>query len=172
MKEMIIPQEIIERKIYLIRGQKVMLDKDLAALYGVKPIRLREQVKRNIKRFPEDFMFQLDEAQISFMVSQNAIPSRRHLGGYRPYAFTEQGVAMLSSVLSSDRAIYVNIAIMRAFVKFREILSTHKELAHKLTELERKIEKHDIEIHSIFEAIRQLMAPPAKPQRRIGFHGD
>lgn len=171
MKELI-PQEIIEKKIYLIRGQKLMLDKDLAVLYGIKPIRLREQVKRNIKRFPEDFMFQLNEIEINFMVSQNAIPSRKHLGGYSPYVFTEQRVAMLSSVLNSERAILVNIAIMRAFVKLREILSTHKELSHKLNELEKKIEKHDEEIHSIFEAIRQLMTPIEKPKPRIGFHTD
>ncbi|MBI5026647.1 MAG: ORF6N domain-containing protein, partial [Nitrospirae bacterium] len=139
----IIPANIIQRKIYLIRGQKVMLDKDLAVLYGVKPIRLREQVKRNIRRFPEDFMFQLNENEIEIMVSQNAIPSRKYLGGYQPYVFTEQGVAMLATVLNSDRAIQANIAIMRAFVKLREMLSTNKELAHKFAQLERKIEKHD-----------------------------
>jgi phage regulator Rha-like protein len=166
----IIPAEIIGRKIYLIRGQKVMLDKDLAVLYGVKPIRLREQVKRNIKRFPEDFMFQLNEKEINIMVSQNAIPSRKHLGGYQPYVFTEQGVAMRATVLNSERAIQVNIAIMRAFVKLREILSTHKELAQKLAQLERKIEKHDEEIKVIFDAIRHLMAPPEKkPGKKIGF---
>jgi len=168
MKELI-PVKMIERKIYLIRGQKVMLDKDLALLYGVKPIRLREQVKRNIKRFPEDFMFQLNNHEIDSMVSQNAIPSRKHLGGYSPYVFTEQGVAMLATVLNSERAIQVNIAIMRAFVKLREILSTHKELAHKLSQLERKIEKHDEEIKLIFDAIRQLMAPPVPKKKKIGF---
>ena len=166
---MIIPQEVIEKRIYLIRGQKVMLDKDLAILYKVKPIRLREQVRRNIKRFPVDFMFQLNEKEIGFMVSQNAIPSRKHLGGYCPYMFTEQGVAMLSSVLKSERAIQVNIAIMRAFVRIRKILSTHKKLACKLNELERKIEKHDKKIQSIFDAIRQLMSPPEKQTNRIGF---
>lgn len=165
----IVPIEAIERKIYLIRGQKVMLDKDLAVLYGVKPIRLREQVKRNIKRFPEDFMFQLNEKEIDIMVSQNAIPSRKYLGGYQPYVFTEQGVAMLSTVLNSDRAIEVNIHIMRAFVKLREILSTHKDLAHKLSELEKKFEKHDAEIKAIFDAIYQLMAPQEKSKHRIGF---
>jgi len=169
MKDLI-PQEIVERKIYLLRGHKVMLDKDLAKLYGVKPIRLREQVKRNINRFPKDFMFQLNEKETDFMVSHFAIPSRKHLGGFRPYVFTEQGVAMLSTVLNSERAIQVNIAIMRAFVKLRKILSTHKALAHKLNELERKIEKHDEEIQGIFNAIRQLMSPPEKPKRRIGFH--
>ena len=165
----IIPQEIIEKKIYVIRGQKVMMDKDLAVLYHVKPIRLREQVKRNIKRFPSDFMLQLQEKEIDFMVSQNAIPSRKHLGGHRPYVFTEQGVAMLATVLNSERAIQVNVAIMRAFVKLREILSTHKELENKLKQLENKLEKHDEEIYTIFEAIRQLMALPEKKKRKIGF---
>ncbi len=171
MADIFIPNKIIEQKIFLIRGQKVMLDKDLAVLYGARPIRLREQVKRNKKRFPQDFMFQLSEKEIDVMVSQNAIPSRKHLGGYSPYVFTEQGVAMLSSVLNSERAIRVNIAIMRAFVRLRRVLSTHKELVYKLNELERKIEKHDGEIRSIFEAIRQLMAPPpVKPKPLIGFH--
>lgn len=169
MPQTIIPQQIIERKIYLIRGHKVMLDKDLAELYGVKPIRLREQVKRNLKRFPDDFMFQLNEQEIEIMVSQNAIPSRKHLGGYQPYVFTEQGVAMLATVLNSETAIQANIAIMRAFVKLREILSTHKELSYKLAQLEKKMEKHDDEIKVIFNAIRQLMAPPETKKRKIGF---
>lgn len=172
MKELI-PQERIGQRIFVIRGQKVMLDRDLAGLYGVKAIRLREQVKRNINRFPEDFMFQLDEAEIDFMVSQNAIPSRKHLGGYRPYAFTEQGVAMLSSVLNSERAVQVNIAIMRAFVKIRQFLSTHKELAKKLDELEKKTTKHDTEIQDIFDAIKKLMArPKPRPKTQIGFRQD
>src|SRR3989338_9556877 len=119
-------QHIIERKIFLFRGEKVMLDKDLASLYQVRPIALRQQVKRNTDRFPEDFMFQLSEEETKFMVSQNVIPSKQSLGGYLPYAFTEQGIAMLSSVLKSKRAIHVNIAIMRAFVKLREILASHK----------------------------------------------
>ena len=169
MKDLM-PQEIIERKICLIRGHKVMLSMDLARLYGVPTMRLNEQVKRNIKRFPDDFMFQLSNAEYKILKSQIAISS---WGGARratPYAFTEQGVAMLSSVLNSERAIHVNIAIMRAFVKLRQILSTHKELTHKLEELERKTEKHDVEIQSIFETIRQLMAPPPeKPRRMIGF---
>jgi hypothetical protein len=109
MKELI-PVEVIESKIHLIRGQKVMLDKDLAAIYGIKPIRLREQVKRNLTRFPEDFMSHLNKEEINVMVSQNAIPSRKHLGGYEPYVFTEQGVAMLSSILNSEQAIKINIA--------------------------------------------------------------
>jgi len=166
----LVPAKRIENKIFLMRRQKVILDKDLAKLYRVKAIRLREQVKRNKKRFPEDFMFQLTTEEVDILVSQNAIPSKKHLGGYLPYAFTEQGVAMLSGILHSKKAVRVNIAIMRAFVKLRQILSTHKAFAHKLDELERKFEKHDGEIHAIFEAIRQLMTPPEKPKRRIGFH--
>jgi hypothetical protein len=176
----LIPQEVVENKIYLIRGQKVMLDKDLAKLYGVPAKRLNEQVKRNIKRFPEDFMFKLTKQESENLICEKeALSSRSQIATlkqgqnikYLPYVFTEQGVAMLSSVLNSDRAIEVNITIMRAFVKLRQILSTHKELAHKLTELERKIEKHDEDICAIFEAIRRLMAPPPEPpKRRIGFH--
>jgi hypothetical protein len=166
----LIPQEVIEQHIFLIRGHKVMLDKDLARLYGVPTGRFNEQVKRNIKRFPADFMFQLNENEYKNLISQFAISSwggRRHF----PYVFTEQGVAMLSSVLNSERAIQVNIAIMRAFVKLRQILSTNKELAFKLKELESRIEKHDGEIRAIFEAIRQLMEPPPeKPKPKIGFH--
>lgn len=146
-----------------------MLDRDVALLYRIKPIVLRQQVKRNIARFPDDFMFQLTEEETSHLLSQNVIPSKKYLGGYQPYAFTELGVAMLSSVLRSQRAVLVNIAIMRAFVRLRQILSAHKELAQKLNILERKIEKHDTEIRAIFDAIRQLMSPPSKSQKRIGF---
>jgi len=166
----LIPQEAIEQKIFMIRGKKVMLDRDLAQLYRVKPIVLRQQVKRNKDRFPADFLFQLSRQEANFLVSQNVIPSSRSLGGYLPYAFTEQGVAMLSGILHSKRAVQVNIAIMRAFVKLHHILSTHKELAHKFNELESRIEKHDAEIQAIFEAIRQLMEPPpVKEKRIIGF---
>ena len=147
-----------------------MLDKIVASLYGVKAIVLRQHVKRNRERFPEDFMFRLTKVEAQIMVSQNVIPSKRALGGYLPYAFTEQGVAMLSGILRSKRAVQVNIAIMRAFVKLRQILSTNKELAYKLKELEQKTEKHDTEIQAIFEAIRQLMKPPAQLKRSIGFH--
>ncbi len=170
--EIIVQQEVIERKIYLIRGHKVMLDNDLAELYGVPTKRLNEQVKRNITRFPSDFMFQLSDEEAVPLRSQIATlkQGRGHHRKYLPYAFTEQGVAMLSSVLNSDRAIHVNIAIMRAFVKLREVLSTHKELAHKLAELERKIERHDEEIKVVFDAIRQLMAQPEPKEKKIGFH--
>lgn len=155
MKELI-PVEIIERKIYLIRGEKVMLSMHLAGLYGVETRALNQAVKRNIHRFPEDFMFQISEPEAEQLVSQNVIPHKKYFGGSLPYAFTEQGVAMLSSVLNSEQAIKINITIMRAFVKLRELLSTNKELAHKLGLLERKIEKHDEEIKAIFNAIRQL----------------
>ena len=162
----VIPIERIEKQILLFRGHKVMLDSDLAELYGVKPIRLREQVKRNRERFPEDFMFQLTEDEVTILVSQNAIPSKKHLGGYLPYVFTQEGIAMLSSVLRSKRAVMVNIAIMRAFVKLREMLAARKDLARKLEVLE---QKYDSQFKVVFGAIRQLMAPSARPRRRIGF---
>ena len=148
-----------------------MLSIHLAKLYGVEIRALIQAVKRNIERFPQDFMFQLTDNEFKNLKSQIVISSwggRRH----PPYAFTEQGVAMLSSVLRSKKAIQVNIAIMRSFVKLRQFLSTHKELAHKLEELERRIEKHDAEIQGVFEAMRELMAPLEHPKRRIGFHTD
>ncbi len=168
MKEFL-PAEVIEQKIYLIRGQKVMISMNLAGLYGIETRALNQAVKRNIQRFPEDFMFQLTETEAERLVSQNVIPHRKHFGGSLPYAFTEQGVAMLSSILNSEQAIKINIAIMRAFVKLREFLSSNKELAAKLSLLEKKIEKHDEEIKAIFGAIRQLMAPPETKRRKIGF---
>jgi len=160
----LIPAERIESKIFLIRGQKVMLDVGLAELYQVPTGRLNEQVKRDVERFPEDFMFQLTRKEFENLKSQIAIS---RWGGRRklPYAFTEQGVAMLSVVLHSKRAVQVNVAIMRAFVKLKQILSTHKELAHKLKLLEQRFEKHDAEIQGIFDAIRKLMAPPEKSMR-------
>ena len=167
----IVPVEWIEKKIYLIRGHKVMLDSDLAELYGVSVKVLNQAVKRNISRFPEDFMFQLTKEEYDSLRSQIVTlkTGRGKHRKYLPYVFTEQGVAMLSSVLRSERAIQVNIAIMRVFVKLRQIFSTHKEIAYKLTELERKVEKHDKEIKAIFDANRRLMIPPEKPKRKIGF---
>lgn len=145
-----------------------MLDKDLAMLYGVETFNFNKAVKRNLTRFPSDFMFQLTKEEFNNLIFQFGISS---WGGTRklPYAFTEQGVAMLSSVLWGDRAVQVNIQIMRAFVKLREIISTHKELAQKLKELELKIESHDEHITAIFEAINQLLAVEEKPKRKIGF---
>jgi len=156
--------EVVATKILLIRGRKVMLDKDLAELYGVSTMRLNEQVKRNLERFPEDFMFQLTKEEAVNLISHFAISS---WGGNRklPRVFTEQGVAMLSSVLHSKRAVRVNIAIMRAFVKLREILLTHKELAQKLEELERKYQLHESDIQVIFEVIKKLLEPPDEPPR-------
>ncbi len=169
-KDLPIPVERIEKAILLIRGQRVMLDSGLAELYGVTTKRRNEQVRRNASRFPADFMFQLDEKETSALRSQFAT-SKKGRGGrrYLPYVFTGQGVAMLSSVLKSERAIEVNIAIMRVFVRLREMMATQKELALKLRELEGRIQDHDEQIVAIFEAIRQLMTPPEKPRKRIGF---
>lgn len=164
----LIPAERIEKCILLIRGQKVMLDRDLADLYRVSTKVLNQAVKRNLNRFPSDFMFRLTWQESSRLLRSQFVTLKQgqHLK-YRPYVFTEQGVAMLSSVLRSDRAIAVNIAIMRAFVRLREILSTHKELARKLEEMERK---YDEQFQVVFEAIRQLMMPPEpKKKGRIGF---
>lgn len=136
----IIPQEVLISKIYFLREQKVMLDRDLAILYGVKSIRLREQVKRNISRFPNHFMFQLSEQEVEIMVSQNAIPSKQHLGGTLPYAFTEHGVLMLANVLKSERAIEVSIRIIELFVKLREMLVTNVELKLEIERIKRKFQ--------------------------------
>jgi hypothetical protein len=159
----------IETRIFMIRGHKVMLDSDLADLYRVPTKVFNQAVKRNLKRFPKDFMFRLTGKEVKILRSQFVTSSwggRRNL----PYAFTEQGVAMLSSVLNSERAVQVNIAIMRAFVKLREILTTHRELAEKIEELEKKYRQHDVKIQAVFDAIRELLQPPPVPtKRRIGF---
>ncbi len=169
----LIPQGVIENKILLLRGKKVMLDRDIAMLYGISTGNLNKAVKRNIERFPDDFMLQLTKDEEKSLRFHFGSLKRGQHAKYLPYAFTELGVAMFSSVLHSKKAILVNIAIMRFFVRLKEIISAHKELAYKLNELERKIEKHDEDIKSIFEAIRQLMSPtPAEPKRRIGFHTD
>jgi hypothetical protein len=169
--QQLIPLERIERRIFLIRGQRVMLDRDLGQLYGVPTKVFNQAVKRSLERFPEDFMFQLtwDEA-VQLSRSQFVTLKRGQNPKYRPYAFTEQGVAMLSSVLRSKRAVQVNIVIMRVFVRLREILLTHKDLARKLEALEKKYREHDVKIQGIFDAIRNLMAPaPLPPKRQIGF---
>ena len=161
-----VPPERIERSILLIRGQKVMLSVHLAELYDVETRALNQAVKRNIIRFPQDFMFQLSEAEAQQLVSQNVIPHKKYFGGSLPYAFTEQGVAMLSSVLNSERAIKVNIEIMRAFVRLRRMLASHADLARKLEALEKR---YDAQFKVVFEAIRELMKPPETKKRPIGF---
>ena len=177
MTKELVPYEIIENKIYIIRGQKVMIDHDLAILYGVPTKVFNQAVRRNIRRFPDDFMFQLTPEETlalrSHFVTSNL---RRQIGAskrggrrYLPYAFSEHGILMLSSVLNSDRAVQVNIRIMRIFVKIREILSAHKDLARKLDHLEQKVSGHDVDIRQIFDAIRQLMEPPKEKRRKIGF---
>ena len=168
-KESLIPIERIESKIFLIRGQKVMLDIDLAALYEVEVRALNQAVKRNIDRFPGDFMFQLTAEEAALLRSQFVIlkTGRGKHRKFLPYAFTEQGVAMLSSVLHSDRAIGVNIEIMRAFVRLRKMLASNADLAGKLAELEKK---YDAQFKVVFDAIRELMTPTSQSsRRRIGF---
>jgi phage regulator Rha-like protein len=164
----IVPLEVIEQKILLINGQKMMLDRDLAALYGVTIKRLNEQVRRNLKRFPRDVMYQLNQEEFDSLRSHFATikTGRGKHRKYLPYAFTEQGIAMLSSVLNSDRAIEVNIQIMRAFVKLREMIISHKDLARKLNELEKK---YDGQFQIVFEAIRQIIEVEDKPKRKIGY---
>jgi len=164
----------IEKRIFVVRGRQVMLDEDLADLYGVETKRLIQQVKRNSKRFPPDFMFQLDKAEAGALRSQIATSNNRRGGRrYAPYVFTEQGVAMLSGVLRSDRAIAVNIAIMRTFVELRRVASSYTALQERLEELERetaaKFGKHDYQLNQLFETLRQLISPPARPKRPVGF---
>lgn len=186
----LIPAARIERRILLLRGEKVMLDRDLAELYGVETKALNQAVKRNLERFPADFMFQASKREadliarsqiVTLDVEKGGNPQKKHGNPrsqivtlesgknlkYRPYAFTEQGVAMLSSVLRSDRAVQVNIAIMRAFVQLRQILATHSDLARKLEALERKYDK---QFRSVFDAIRALMTEKDQPRREMGFH--
>lgn len=168
-KEIIaMPDERIISRIFLIRGKKVMMDKNLAELYKVKAIALRQAVKRNLKRFPLDFMFQLNKEEAKILVSQNVIPSMKYFGGHLPYVFTEQGVAMLSSVLNSERAIQVNIQIIRTFTQLRELLSTHKDLKEKVENMEKKYDK---QLREIFEAIKHLLMEEIKPKNKIGFSG-
>lgn len=165
----LVAQHQIERRIYLIRGEKVMLDSELAAMYGVTTKRLNEQVKRNLDRFPDDFCFQLTEEEYLSLRSHFAT-SKPGRGGrrYMPYVFTEQGVAMLSSVLNSERAVQVNIAIMRAFVNMRRLAATNVEFEKKLTAIEKKLSDHDGHFKQIFAAIRAMMAP-AKQPKQIGY---
>ena len=168
----LIPQERIEHRILVIRGQKVMLDKDLAQLYGITTFNLNKAVSRNLYRFPEDFMFQLTKEEFKNLIFHFGISS---WGGTRkmPRAFTEHGILMLSSVLKSKRAANVNIAIMRTFIRLKQVLATHKKLADKLKKLEQKVGKHNKLIIEIFEIIKQLTQPPrSKPKPQIGFKQD
>jgi hypothetical protein len=167
----LIPVERIQNFIFLIRGEKVMLDSHLAELYGVETKALNRAVRRNADRFPNDFMFQLLNEELENLRCQIGTSSLEYGGRrYSPYVFTEQGVARLSSVLRSQRAVQVNVAIMRAFVSLRRLLATNEALARKFAELERRLEGHDEAIKSLFDAIRELMSPPVKPRREIGFH--
>lgn len=166
----IIPSSNIEKKIMLIQGQKIMLDSDLAALYGVETSALNRQVKRNAERFPADFMFKLTPQEVTNLICQIGISKEGRGGRRKPiHAFTEQGVAMLSSVLRSPRAVKVNIEIMRAFVRIRQWLASNTELARKLAELEKK---YDAQFKVVFDAIRELMRPPEPPRKRIGFNAE
>ena len=166
--ENVVPVEIIEKRIYLIRGQKVMLDKDLAELYGVRTFVLNQAIKRNVERFPSDFMFFLTREEI-LRISQTVISSKNIKFSKNVNVFTENGIAMLSSVLNSQQAIQVNITIMRTFTKLRALMEGNKALAEKLKELELKVGTHTEDIKLIFETIKQMLAVPEKPKRKMGF---
>ncbi len=172
-EESLVPSERITSVIWLLRGHKVMLDADLAVLYGVDTRTLNQAVQRNLDRFPSDFMFQLTEQEAALR-SQTVIlkKSRGQHRKYLPYAFTEQGVAMLSTVLRSPRAVQVNIEIMRAFVRLRQLQLNNDDLGKKLAELEKKYERHDAQFKVVFQAIRELMEPPTKKKRPIGFRSE
>lgn len=167
----IIPKEIITSKIYLIRGQKVMLDRDLAELYDVKNIRLREQVKRNIQKFPEHFMFRLTENETNFMLSQNAIPSKQHLGGSLPYVFTEHGILQLANVLTGDRATQMSIKIIEIFVQMREALNNNLELRIDIEEIKKKLSNHSKNIELVFNYLDELIDKKdiKKLRKEIGY---
>lgn len=165
----IVQDEVIVSKIYLIRGQKVMLDRDLAELYDVENKQLKRAVRRNIIRFPQDFMFELSKEEYHSLRSQFGTLKRGEHSKFRPYAFTEQGVAMLSGILNSERAILVNIQIMRMFTKMRQMLLTHKDLLLKVERLEQKFGTHDRAINVIFEHLKKLIQHEEKPGKKIGF---
>ena len=166
---LIVPDEVIMNKIFVIRRQKVMLDNDLSELYGVETKRLKEQVRRNINRFPEDFMFELTREEYQSLRSQNATLKRGQHSKYIPFAFTEHGVLMLSNVLKSERAIQVSIQIIRIFTKLREMLLTHKDILLKLEKIEKKVIDHDEKIRLIFEYLKKMLTQSEKPRKRIGF---
>jgi phage regulator Rha-like protein len=163
----VIPQEVLINKIYFLRNEKVMLDRDLAELYGVKAIRLREQIKRNPTKFPPHFMFQLTEQEAEIMVSQNAIPSKQQLGGTLPYAFTEHGVLMLANVLKSKRAILVSIRIIELFVKLREMMVSHTELKFEIERIKKKIDNQDKNIEIVFKYFDELLEQKAPPPLEV-----
>jgi hypothetical protein len=165
-KQVIVPEERILSKILVIRGERVMLDVHLAALYGVETRALKQAVKRNIARFPEDFMYELTETEVEAVVSQNVIPHKKYFGGAVPYAFTETGVAMLSSVLKSAQAVEMNVAIMRTFVAIRKMALSHQDLMQKLEEMKVENEKKFKDIHA---ALEYLLTPPNPPRKAIGF---
>jgi len=170
MSVVLVPSEVIENRIFLIRGHKVMLDRDLAELYGVETKYLNRQVKRNKARFPDEFMFKLTLTEKDQLVTIcHRFASLKHSVS-PPYAFSEHGVAMLASVLKGQTAVQISILIIKTFIKLREIISTHKELFHKLQDLERKLGRHDEDIRAIFEAIHRLMREEEKPKTSIGFH--
>lgn len=168
---LVVPDEVVMNKIYIIRNHKVMLDRDLAELYGVKSIRLREQVKRNITKFPEHFMFQLTEIEVEIMVSQNAIPSKSHLGGTLPFVFTEHGVLMLANVLKSERAVHVSIRIIELFVKLREMLLTNTDLKYEIEKIKRKLDNQDKNMEIVFRYLDELLDKKEnpKPRAKIGY---
>ncbi len=170
-KALMIPDELVMNKIYLVRGQKVMLDRDLAELYGVTTGNLNLAVRRNKDRFPEDFIFQLTKEEFQSLILQSAISKKQGRGGIRklPYVFTEQGVSMLSGVLNSETAIRVHIQIIRVFAKMRELLLTHKDILLQLERIEKKLTGHDEDIKLIFQYLKQLLSPPQPPRRKIGF---
>jgi hypothetical protein len=169
MKGAVVAVQHVEKAILLVRGQRVIVDADLAKLYGVTTKRLNEQVKRNRKRFPEDFMFKLTAREKSEVVANCDHLSRLKFSRNLPYVFTEHGAIMVASILNTQRAVNASIFVVRAFVRLREMLTTHKQLARRLQELERRLGHHDEQIQTIFEAIHQLMTPPEKPVRKIGF---
>jgi len=159
-KQASIPVQNVQSRIYRIRGQQVMLDRDLAVLYNVRAIALRQQISRNRDRFPLDFMFQLTDVEVEILVSQNVIPSKQQLGGFKPYAFTEEGVAMLSGVLRSKQAVQVNIAIMRAFVKLRHAVLAHQGIARRVEKLEGKVDVHETDIRLLVQDVDRLKKQP------------
>lgn len=169
-KNLLIPDEVIVNKIYFLRGQKIMIDRDLAELYGLETKRLKEAVRRNITRFPEDFMFEMTNQEFEEWRSENLTNKEDKMGlRYAPFCFTEQGVTMLSCVLNSDRAIEVNIRVIRIFTRLREMLLTHKDILLKLELLEKQVVQTSEEVKAIFNVLKKLLNPPQKPREPIGF---